>query len=81
MQLHRVLAGLVLGATAMTATPRTADAEPPGPANGSTTADRVGFEVGDRFPEVVLPSLADGTPLSIASFRGRKLVLHVWASW
>ena len=40
-----------------------------------------GFQVGDRFPDLVLPALDDGRPLSIASFRGRKLVLHVWASW
>ena len=40
-----------------------------------------GFQVGGRFPDLVLPALDDGRPLSIASFRGRKLVLHVWASW
>jgi hypothetical protein len=33
------------------------------------------------FPELFLPSLDDGRPLSIASFRGQKLVLHVFASW
>lgn len=40
-----------------------------------------GFAVGDHFPQVVLPALADGEPLSIASFRGHKVALHVWASW
>ena len=43
-------------------------------------AQDTGFGVGDRFPEIVLPSLDGGEPLSIASFRGRKVVLHVWAS-
>ncbi len=39
------------------------------------------FRVGDPFPELVLPSLTDGSPLSISSFRGQKLILHIWASW
>ena len=42
---------------------------------------RVGWEVGDRFPDLELPALADGSPLSIRDFRGRKVVLHVFASW
>lgn len=36
---------------------------------------------GDRFPVLTLPSLADGTPLSFAQFRGRKVLLHQFASW
>ena len=39
------------------------------------------FEVGQPFPDLVLPSIEDGTPMSIADFRGQKLVLHVFASW
>jgi len=39
------------------------------------------FEVGEPFPFVLLPSLEDGDPMSIADFRGHKLVLHIWASW
>lgn len=66
MKLSRVLTGLALGSAAMLA-----------PAGAADT----GFDVGDRFPELVLPSLDGGEPTSIASFRGRKLVLHVWASW
>ena len=66
MKLSRVLTGLALGSAAMLA--------PSG-------AQNTGLEVGDRFPDVMLPSLDGGEPLSIASFRGRKLVLHVWASW
>ena len=39
------------------------------------------FKVGQPFPPVTLPSLADGKPLSIAQFRGQKVLLHVFASW
>ncbi len=39
------------------------------------------FEVGQPFPDIVLPSLEDGRPTSIADFRGKKLILHVFASW
>ena len=47
------------------------------PSAGSGTA----FEVGEPFPDLVLPSLVDGLPASIAQFRGKKVVLHVFASW
>jgi hypothetical protein len=40
-----------------------------------------GFEVGKAFPGLVLPSVADGNPTSIADFRGRRVLLHVFASW
>ena len=46
-----------------------------------SAATESGLQVGDPFPELVLPSLANGEPMSITAFRGRKLVLHVWASW
>ena len=39
------------------------------------------IRVGQAFPELVLPSVDDGNPLSVQSFRGQKLVLHIWASW
>lgn len=39
------------------------------------------FRVGDSVPRLRLPSIADGSPLSLADFRGEKLMLHVWASW
>ncbi len=39
------------------------------------------FEVGQPFPDLTLPSAEDGKPLSIRDFRGRKVVLHVFASW
>ena len=39
------------------------------------------LKVGATFPNLTLPSLQDGRPLSIADFRGEKLILHIWASW
>ena len=39
------------------------------------------LEVGRPFPPIVLPAAADGRPLSMADFRGRKTILHVFASW
>lgn len=39
------------------------------------------FQVGTPFPALSLPSLEDGRPASIADFRGKKLILHVFASW
>ena len=66
MKLSRVLTTLAIGSAMLT---------PSGAAAGT------GLDIGNRFPELTLPSLVDGEPMSIASFRGRKLVLHVWASW
>lgn len=40
-----------------------------------------GFEVGSPFPSVAFPSLEDGHPMSLADFRGQKVILHVFASW
>ncbi len=37
--------------------------------------------VGKPFPVLALPSAEDGEPMSVADFRGEKLVLHVFASW
>ena len=39
------------------------------------------LEVGQPFPNIVLPNLADGRPGTIGQFHGRKLLLHVFASW
>jgi hypothetical protein len=37
--------------------------------------------VGEAFPVRLLPGLEDGSPHSVADWRGRKLLLHVFASW
>jgi hypothetical protein len=39
------------------------------------------FRVGEPFPTISLPSLEDDRPASIADFRGRRLIVHVFASW
>lgn len=39
------------------------------------------FEVGQPVPSFVLPDAADGRPRTVAEFRGRKVILHVFASW
>ena len=38
-------------------------------------------EAGQPFPEIVLPSIEDGRPASLAQYRGKKVLLHVFASW
>ncbi len=69
MKLHRYLTHFAIAsATMMVAA---------GPVEAATPK----FRVGDRFPDLTLPSLEDGEPVSLGVFRGRKLVLHVWASW
>ena len=47
-------------------------------AAGAGAAD---LRVGQPFPDIHFPTLSGGKLRSVASFRGRKLVLHVFASW
>ena len=37
--------------------------------------------VGDFFPQYLLPSLETGDPISISAYRGKKIILHQFASW
>ena len=39
------------------------------------------IKVGEPFPPLTLPSLAEGKRKSIADFRGQKVILHIFASW
>lgn len=39
------------------------------------------FAEGDIFPDLAFPSLEDGAPARISDFRGKKVMLHVFASW
>jgi hypothetical protein len=39
------------------------------------------FEIDKPFPALVLPALNRDGPHSLAEFRGRKTLLHVFASW
>ena len=52
-----------------------------GSAVNVTTPVDVAIEVGKPFPNLILPSLEDGRPASIVQFRGKKTLLHVFASW
>ena len=56
---------------------------PPPLVQGAEAQDptAMGFEVGKPFPTLAFPSLEDGHPRSITEFRGKKLILHVFASW
>jgi hypothetical protein len=40
-----------------------------------------GLAEGSPFPEIRLPSLENAAPMSIRDFRGKKVVLHIFASW
>ncbi|HZR24254.1 MAG TPA: hypothetical protein VFA59_11740 [Vicinamibacterales bacterium] len=40
-----------------------------------------GFNVGEAFPTIALPSAVDGKTMSIADFRGRKVIVNIFASW
>ena len=46
-----------------------------------TAPTDVAIEGGRPFPNLVLPSLADGRPSSLVQYRGKKVLLHVFASW
>lgn len=45
------------------------------------TRPTVEFKEGQPFPDLVLPALEDGRPVSLAQFRGKKVILHIFASW
>ena len=47
----------------------------------SISAAEYGLEKGKLFPDFTLPTLAGGEHRSIGSFRGKRVVLHVFASW
>jgi hypothetical protein len=37
--------------------------------------------VGERFPDFVLANIADGRPVALSNFRGKKVLLIQFASW
>ena len=39
------------------------------------------LKVGDVVPDFVLPSIADGKMVSFSRFRGKRVLLFLWASW
>ena len=40
-----------------------------------------GFNPGDTFPTMALASAVDGHPVSLAEFRGKKVIVNIFASW
>lgn len=38
-------------------------------------------KVGDVVPDFALPSISDGKMVSLSSFRGKRVLLFMWASW
>lgn len=81
--IHLALALLVAGPSAMLAA-ASGDAAGTVAAAGSPAgapSEPFLLEVGRPFPLIVLPAALDGRPLSMADFRGRKTILHIFASW
>ena len=46
-----------------------------------TSAEGYSPRVGEPHADFTLPSLADGRPVSLSEFRGRKVLLIHFASW
>jgi peroxiredoxin len=38
-------------------------------------------KVGERHPDFTLPGIADGKPVALSDFRGKKVLLIQFASW
>jgi len=74
---------LVLVSAAAPATVSDDEVEPvaSGGAHGGALSEGYLLEVGRPFPLILLPAASDGQPLTLADFRGRKTILHVFASW
>jgi hypothetical protein len=45
------------------------------------SSDSAEFREGQVFPAMIFPALDGGRPGSVADFRGKKLILHIFASW
>lgn len=39
------------------------------------------IKIGQPFPDLTFRSMEDGSPMSMTDFRGKKVVLHIFASW
>lgn len=49
-------------------------------AMSTTSAPRTTPAVGDRMPDLALPSV-DGGTVHLSDFRGQRLLVFMWASW
>ena len=65
------------------AAPAIAAAQPakPKPIWARNTPLPKGLNPGEAFPTLALPSAADGRPTSLAEFRGKKVIVNIFASW
>ena len=46
-----------------------------------TPASAATPKVGERHPDFTLPGIADGKPVALSDFRGKKVLLIQFASW
>jgi hypothetical protein len=76
-------AGLPLLLAWLAVVPVCLAADPPRPAPQAIAAQLppIPFKVGEPFPAIPLPAADDGRKVSIADFRGQRLIVHVFASW
>ena len=48
---------------------------------GRASAASYAPTVGEKHPDFTLPRIDDGAPVSLANFRGKKVLLIQFASW
>ena len=70
-----------LAAAALGSAPAAQQAPKPKPIWARNHPLPFGFNPGEPFPTIALPSAVDGTPRSAAEFRGKKLIVNIFASW
>lgn len=46
-----------------------------------TTASAASPKVGERHPDFTLSNIADGKPVALSDFRGKKVLFIQFASW
>ena len=64
---HGLLLAAVVGAT--------------GDLSATPANDVPKLELGEPFPNLTLPAMRDGQAMSISDYRGKRVVLHIFASW
>ena len=74
---HYVFLAFVVASTAIAA----AQPAKPKPIWARNNPLPYGFNVGEPFPTIALPSADTAQPVSLAEFRGKKAIVNVFASW
>jgi hypothetical protein len=76
------LSVMILGIPAAVGEPPADEVSASAVSSGSAAQRRDSpFAVGDLFPDLAFPALEGGTPTRLSDFRGKKVMLHVFASW